>query len=129
MTMALNKKCHNHLSNAAVLRFLTNIFLNEINHRSQLPVELDARMRIVKNIFCTFSYLIHGSILTQSVVETRVKPIFSHIRFQYSHDEELNSVLQYLNDQLNDSITSRKSVSYNNSSISFHEEDDSYHLV
>lgn len=105
--MSANKKCHSHLANRNIIKFIANIFQSQFYERYKSRAETDSHRRTIKGVLHIFSRLIHESVVGQEILEHNFVPIFSKIEKDLHGDSEYSKDISYLSRQMNDSFTQK----------------------
>lgn len=111
VNMACNKKCHSHLANIEIIKFIISIFKENFYESFNYNAETEALNRTMENIFSIFLRLIHSSALTSVVIEEHILPIFNEADKSLNGESNYSMSLSFMTNQIIQQFPVRRSSS------------------
>lgn len=100
VNMACNKKCHSHLANIKIIKFIISIFKENYYESFNYNAETEALNRTMENIFSIFLRLIHSSALTPVEIEEHILPIFNEADKSLNGESNFSLSLSFMTNQI-----------------------------
>lgn len=100
VNMACNKKCHNHLANIEIIKFIISIFKENYYESFHYNAETEALNRTMENIFSIFLRLIQSSALSSNIIEEYILPIFNEADKSLNGDSNYSLSLSFMTNQI-----------------------------
>lgn len=100
VNMACNKKCHNHLANIEIIKFIIFVFKENYYESFNYNAETEALNRTMENIFSIFLRLIHSSALSSNVIEEHILPIFNEADKSLNGESNYSLSLSFMTNQI-----------------------------
>lgn len=89
--MVTNRRCHPHLTNKAILGFLTDVYHTQAAAQYGSTVQMAAAQRITRTVLDVFSRLLKQSNSGKDVMEHSVALLFVRVHERLRADESLLS--------------------------------------